>query len=153
MSTQLTESQLEQVKAAIQAGNKLEAIRIFRDATGKSLPEAKQYVEKLFVQSDDGAIKRNEEFDTGLDKEILEKISDAIVAGKQIEAIKIYRNASGKNLNDAKKFITHMSSRLRESGQKLQPNSEHRFEHENRGCFSGPVTILFLAGVFYQLLR
>lgn len=153
MSTQLTDEQLEEVRAAMEAGNKLEAIRVFRDATGKSLPEAKQYVEKLFTRSEDCSIERNEEFDTGLDEELLTKISNAIIAGKQIEAIKIYRDATGKNLHEAKKFVVHLSSRLVESGQKLQANSEHRHEHENRGCFSAPITMLLLAGVFYQLLR
>jgi hypothetical protein len=45
--------------------------------------------------------------------EYMSQISSAIAAGRKIEAIKIYREESGKSLADAKTFIEELSARLK----------------------------------------
>ena len=46
--------------------------------------------------------------------EEMQQISDAIYAGRKIEAIKLYREASGKDLKDSKDFVETLASKLRE---------------------------------------
>ena len=46
--------------------------------------------------------------------EEMERICAAIYAGRKIEAIKVYREASGKDLKDSKEFIESLESKLRE---------------------------------------
>tara|TARA_R110002096_G_scaffold318022_11_gene512443 strand:- start:7525 stop:7821 length:297 start_codon:yes stop_codon:yes gene_type:complete len=45
-----TTEQIAQIGDALAAGQKIEAIRIYREATGKDLLAAKQFVEALIVQ-------------------------------------------------------------------------------------------------------
>ena len=47
MNTDLPEENMAKIKAAVFAGNKIEAIKLFRDATGKGLAEAKDSIEHL----------------------------------------------------------------------------------------------------------
>jgi|WetSurMetagenome_2_1015567.scaffolds.fasta_scaffold158720_2 hypothetical protein len=44
---QLTDQQRKSIEAAIFAGNKIEAIKLYREATGIGLAEAKQAVETM----------------------------------------------------------------------------------------------------------
>ncbi len=46
--------------------------------------------------------------------EEMQQISDALYAGRKIEAIKLYREASGKDLKDSKEFVESLESKLRE---------------------------------------
>ncbi len=42
-----------------------------------------------------------------------EKITDSIIAGRKIEAIKLYREHSGKGLKEAKDFVDALEAELR----------------------------------------
>lgn len=43
----------------------------------------------------------------------IREITDALLAGRKIEAIKIYREATGTSLKEAKDFIDDLSATLR----------------------------------------
>lgn len=47
MSDTPTEEQIEQIADALAAGRKIEAIKIYREATGKGLAEAKEFIDAL----------------------------------------------------------------------------------------------------------
>ncbi len=47
-------------------------------------------------------------------QEQINSIQDALAAGRKIEAIKIYREATGKGLKEAKDFVEALSLRLKE---------------------------------------
>lgn len=47
MTDELTSEQLTHVSNALYAGNKIEAIKLYRTATGKDLKDSKEAVEKL----------------------------------------------------------------------------------------------------------
>lgn len=47
MTDELTPEQLTHVSNALYAGNKIEAIKLYRTATGKDLKDSKEAVEKL----------------------------------------------------------------------------------------------------------
>ncbi len=47
MSDQLTDAQIEQIKGAVASGRKIEAIKVYREATGSGLKDAKDFIEAL----------------------------------------------------------------------------------------------------------
>ncbi len=47
MADELTEKDIGQISDALLAGRKFDAIKIYREATGSSLMEAKEFIEKL----------------------------------------------------------------------------------------------------------
>ncbi len=47
-------------------------------------------------------------------QEQIEQIADALASGRKIEAIKIYRDATGKGLKEAKEFVDALIPRLKE---------------------------------------
>ncbi len=61
----------------------------------------------------------------------IEAISDALASGRKIEAIKIYREATGKGLKEAKEFIEELI-------QKLEEHDPERFAKlsQSGGCSS-----------------
>ncbi len=47
MADELTEKDIGQISDALLAGRKIDAIKIYREATGSGLMEAKEFIEKL----------------------------------------------------------------------------------------------------------
>ena len=47
MSEQLTQEEIQQIIDALVGGRKIEAIKIYREATGQGLKEAKDFIETL----------------------------------------------------------------------------------------------------------
>ncbi len=54
MTNELTPEQLTHVSNAVYAGNKIEAIKLYRTATGKDLKDSKDAVEKLAAELEAG---------------------------------------------------------------------------------------------------
>ena len=70
-------------------------------------------------------------------------ITDSLLTGRKIEAIKIYREASGEGLKEAKEFIESLTATLREK----HPN---KFPAAKKGCASVIIlglTTLTIAGL------
>jgi hypothetical protein len=73
-------------------------------------------------------------------REQIEEITEALAAGRKIEAIKVYREATGKGLKEAKDFIDALIPRLREQ----DPEKYAKLPVSQRsGCTSA---VLFWAG-------
>ncbi len=74
-------------------------------------------------------------------QEQIEEITSALAAGRKIEAIKIYREATGKGLKEAKDFIDALIPRLQEE----DPQAYAKLSAgQSSGC--APV-VLFCAGL------
>ncbi len=50
MAEQPNQEKTEQIAAALEAGRKIEAIKLYRDATGKDLKAAKKFIDALTQQ-------------------------------------------------------------------------------------------------------
>jgi ribosomal protein L7/L12 len=94
----------EQIRVLLGQGRKIEAIKVFREATGAGLAEAKEAVEALEKGQD--PLSRVKPGD-GLESEVLALLEQ----GKKIEAIKVYRNRSGAGLKDAKDAVEALAKR------------------------------------------
>ena len=85
------------VKRLLADGQKIEAIKILREATGAGLAEAKYAVE---------AIERGDYLKTaGLDNDFEGELLRLLQAGRKIEAIKRYRERNPCGLKEAKDFV------------------------------------------------
>lgn len=94
----------EAIQNAIRAGNKIEAIKLYKEKTGLGLAEAKENIEAM-MRGDTPAWGVGA---TSVDHDTL--IQNAIRAGQKIEAIKLYREKTGLGLKEAKDAIDAMSS-------------------------------------------
>ncbi|MBI4327800.1 MAG: hypothetical protein HY674_21415 [Chloroflexi bacterium] len=119
---QLSHQARQAIEAEIRAGNKLQAIKLYRETVpGTGLAEAKQIVEgwekhpPSRLAEDLTAPPRPGE---GLEAQLLEQqremIEAEILAGNKIQAIKLYREAvPGTGLAEAKQSIEEWELRLR----------------------------------------
>lgn len=97
---------LERVMAEIQAGRKIAAIKIYREATGVGLAEAKDAVEAIEAgrAPQDSAPPRPRDF-AATDS----RVQELIALGRTIEAIKVYREITGVGLKEARDAVIAMS--------------------------------------------
>ena len=105
-------------------GQKIEAIKLYRERTGAGLKEAKDAVE---------AIERGQApAPTGLDEALERELVGLLQQGQKIEAIKIYRERTGVGLKEAKDAVEALAAR-----QDLP-------SRQGTGCLGGLVLILGL---------
>jgi len=121
------ESLADTLSALIQTGQKIEAIKQYRERTQSGLKEAKDAVE---------ALERGEQLPTP--KAILTTINQDVVSlvreGKKIAAIKLYRDKTGVGLAEAKAAVEALAA-------------EHGVQARGSGCASVAVSF-FLLGWF-----
>src|SRR5262249_42665654 len=86
------------VRSLMEAGQKIEAIKLFRERTGASLKESKDAVE---------AIQRGQAFPAGSlgDRAFEDEVATLLEQGQKIEAIKRYRERTGVGLKEAKDAV------------------------------------------------
>jgi ribosomal protein L7/L12 len=103
---ELTDDQVAQLRYELTAGRKLAAVKLYKEWTGSSLVAAKNYVESLPT---DTAVA---DFDEGIETHQMDRILDALQQGNKLEAVKLYRESSGLNLMESKKFIEGLMKEL-----------------------------------------
>jgi ribosomal protein L7/L12 len=92
------------VAAALARGNKIEAIKLLRQATGLGLAEAKHVIDA--VSAIDGTVDAMATRPTH--NPTLADVTAALQAGKKIEAIRLYREFAGVGLKEAKDAVVQM---------------------------------------------
>ena len=75
-----------------------------------------------------------------LSEDQVREITDCLLSGRKIEAIKVYREATGKGLKESKEFIESLTDTLREK----HPD---KFPTTKAGCTSVIVLGLTTLGV------
>jgi len=107
------EKLLNDIKAQIAAGNRIEAITLYRQATGAGLAEAKQAVELIAS----GKPPPDADGAKSLSDDGLRQVKERIAAGNPIEAIKLYRQAAGVDLKSAKEAVDAITDTMLHSGE------------------------------------
>ena len=136
---------LDDIKAEIAAGNKITAIKLYRDATGTGLAEAKEAVELIAAGKPppSGAAP-------SLAADAMQEVSALITAGRKIEAIKVYRNAVGVDLKDAKDAVDALEAKINPAAVVTRAAAMRRV----RGLVvSGLVVAAALAALVFLLTR
>ena len=111
----------------IQSGQKIEAIKQYRERTGSGLKQAKDAIE---------ALERGEQLPTP--KAILTTVDQDVVSlvriGKKIAAIKLYREKTGVGLAEAKAAVEALAT-------------EHGVQARGSGCASALFMVLVALSV------
>ena len=90
--------------------------------------------------------KKSEMTDTELTDDVRQQILNALIAGRKIEAIKLYRAATGKGLKEAKDFIDLLVEEMAERDPEL-------LNKYRSGCWSSAVITLMIGGLVYWVTR
>jgi ribosomal protein L7/L12 len=117
----------EAIRLLLARGQKIAAIKLYREQTGVGLAEAKNAVEMI----ERGGGLPNQETAAANDPE--QQILELLTAGKKIAAIKLYREQTHVGLQEAKDAVEALAA---QSGIMPPPRS---------GCFA--VVALLLSGV------
>jgi ribosomal protein L7/L12 len=88
-----------QIRELLASGNKIAAIKRYREETGVGLAEAKAAVESLDV--DDSFTERIRLDESGLTDQIVGLLG----RGEKLAAVKLYRDQSGCGLKEAKEAV------------------------------------------------
>lgn len=138
----MTPDQREAILTAVKAGNKIEAIKLCREATGMGLAEAKDWVEKLETAPDALLPSAGE-----LAGE-LAPVAELLFKGEKIPAIKLYREQvkPGAGLKESKDAVEQLEAGLR-------ANHPEKFTAKAKsGCAAvlAVLAVLFIALVWFR---
>ncbi len=75
-----------------------------------------------------------------LTQQQMDQIADVLVSGRKIEAIKIYRQATGEGLKEAKDFIDALIPKLIEQ----DPEKYAKLSAQGKGCASVIILLLVM---------
>jgi ribosomal protein L7/L12 len=101
-SPDLDENWRRHLMELLRHGHKIEAIKVYREATGAGLAEAKTFVEELERTLRTGELPGSKnEVIADLETDLLEHLRE----GRKIEAIKRYRQATNAGLKEAKDAV------------------------------------------------
>jgi|SRR5829696_3497207 len=103
----LTDTVRAKVSREISAGHKLNAIKIYREATGAPLTDAKRAVDGWFVPGQGPGVRdAAAAFTQGrLTDEARARISELVVAGRREDAMSLYAEATGASGSEAQAII------------------------------------------------
>jgi ribosomal protein L7/L12 len=113
MSTPLNSTQLTAVRDALRGGDRIAAIKLYRECTGAGLAEAKAAVEALELTGSLPAAASASGL-TGLSADLMAQLQEALFQGRKIEAIKRYRGATNQGLKESKDAVEKMEAELRQ---------------------------------------
>ena len=100
---------MDQILDRIYAGEKIAAIKIYKDYRGVKLVDAKQFIERLMDE-----LENRPQAEVGAtDVDITAELHQLIYQGRKLEAIKCYRQAHGSSLMDAKQQVEQLTEQLR----------------------------------------
>src|SRR5262245_51612226 len=91
----------QRLRSLLEQGQKIEAIKLHREATGASLAEAKSHVDALEA----GGSTAPQEL-RAFKRQLLELLKQ----GQKIQAIKLYREKTGKGLKESKDAVEDLAA-------------------------------------------
>jgi len=139
--------EFDEVKRKALAGDKMGAIKLYREQTNVGLAEAKSAVEQMLAQLR-GFASAEISFPKAAPGPLHQTaaISEALFAGNKIQAIKLYREQSKAGLAEAKHAVEEIEKQLRLSAPGLfsKPAS--------KGCLVLVVAFVLAGATFWKWL-
>lgn len=120
------------VRRALRAGNKIEAIKLFRQQTGVDLAQAKEAVEQMTLEAP---------ATSAIPQAPNSEIHQALFARKKIAAIKLYREQFHVGLAEAKSAVEAIEAQLSQT-------APDRFSPLPKGCFALAALSLTAGAIF-----
>lgn len=124
----------EEIVQALRDGQTIVAIKLYREATGAALRDAKLFVEQLQAALKSGSAE--DAAASGMSDEVLSQIVELLRRGAKIPAIKVYREAIPSSLKGAKDAVE-------------QIEREYDIPKARSGC--GATALLCLASIWLIL--
>ena len=130
----LSEDERQNIINCIRSGSKIEAIKIFREATGADLAESKRVIETLAAE-----ISANAPPLSGTGEN---DVAALLAQGNKIAAIKLYREKTGVGLKEAKDKIEALA-------ESLDGQNAPMVKSKASGCGTSVfAAMFFVVGVF-----
>lgn len=102
-------STADEIAALVRQGNKIEAIKLLREASGLGLKEAKDFLDRNPTAQELGLVVRMAAKPSASGAGIgSAEVRQLAAEGKMIEAIKLLREQTGLGLKDAKDVVERM---------------------------------------------
>ena len=103
----LTDAVRAKVSREISAGHKLNAVKLYREATGAPLPDAKRAIDNWFVPGRGAGVRDAAAAWTEgrLTDEARTRISALVEAGRRDDAMSLYAEATGASTTEARAII------------------------------------------------
>ena len=111
----LSALEMQEIEEHLREGSKIAAIKAYVDATGVGLREAKEAVENMQrdLPMDSTRDVVQPKAGQSMPESAAAEITEALFAGEKIHAVKVYREAMGGGLKDAKHAVDALESDLR----------------------------------------
>jgi len=144
----LDPNQVQQIHEFIHNQQLIHAIKLYREATGVGLAEAKDAVEAMAR----GEAVKPPSGVRDYDNPILDgRIKSLLSKGKKIEAVKIYREEYGVGLKEAKDAVDRLEASMRSAGSSMGTPYESAISGDpfadDGGAGRRTVIIVLAAGV------
>ena len=117
----ISSQQEQQIRELLAQGQKIAAVKLYRELTGVGLKEAKDAID---------AIERGEHFDIPapapvgeLDTFLENRIKRLLAERKKIEAVKVYREAHNCGLKEAKDAVDLIQAEMRREEYSSPPSA------------------------------
>ena len=153
-------NQAQQVRELVAKGNKIAAIKLYREITNLGLKEAKDAIEAMMSGA---PVVTSEPVQSGLQNDALleERIKRLLAERKKIEAVKLYRETNQCGLKEAKDAVDLIQAEMRRDGYSNIPTapaiSNDPFAEEAAGYRARLIVsvvlvlLILLAGMFFIL--
>jgi ribosomal protein L7/L12 len=111
----LSPTTIQKIEEALREGNKIQAIKIYKEATDEGLLESKEAIESWNLSAQDDAQLWQDKFYAPKEKEISEteiqeKVREYVQDGQKIEAIKWIKTLKKWSLKEAKDYVEAQES-------------------------------------------
>ncbi len=132
-----TADQKRAILMALHENKKIEAIKLYREATGASLATAKTFIEAL-----QHSLATRQQPSAGPSaEESVARVIELLETGDKIAAIKAYRDATGTGLKEAKEAVEAMAE-------------ERGLTPQGKGCLgAGSILLAIVLGLLTQAIR
>lgn len=109
----LRPDQVQKIHALLHEHRKIDAIKLYREATGAGLAEAKDAVEEMAVNE---AIKPPDDVRDYDNPILISRIKSLLSRNRKVDAVKIYREEYGVGLKEAKQAVDKIQATMEKSG-------------------------------------
>jgi ribosomal protein L7/L12 len=99
---------MDKIQRELQAGRKINAIKLYREMTGLGLKEAKDAIDEM----EKGQMPSPSVASPQTSGDAMGQVEQELRAGRKINAVKLYREAYGVGLKEAKDAVDEMDRQL-----------------------------------------
>ena len=125
----------EGIRKSLQAGRKLDAVKLYYNETGASLLESKSIIEQEIDLLSSKCVQSDSE--PGASSDDMDQMLDLIFAHKKLDAVKIQYQLSGSSLREAKKVCRGIDR----PAERRMPRAVSRWTQRSSSMCQRPISV------------